>query len=61
LPATHGVRATRQLVQADADLGDVLPEIAVLVGFTVVAVPLSAIAFRRAVAVARRAGTLGTY
>ena len=61
LPATHGVRATRDLAQRDAGFVEVLPELGILVGFTVVAVPIASIAFRRAVMVARRAGTLGTY
>ena len=61
IPATHGVRATRELTQSDASLLDVLPEIGVLVAFTAIATPLAALAFRRAVRVARRAGTLGTY
>ncbi len=61
LPATHGVRAVRSLAQADAGLGDALDEIALLLVFVVVALPASASLFRRAVTVARRAGTLGTY
>ncbi len=61
VPATYGVRATRQLVQGDAGLGDVTFEIAVLAGFAVVAMPLAILVFRRAVTEARRAGTLATY
>lgn len=61
VPATYGVRATRAVVQTDAGLTDVLGEMAVLIGFVVVAMPLAMLAFRRAVRVAQRAGTLGTY
>lgn len=61
VPATYGVRATRALVQTDAPFRDTFDEMAVLAGFVVIALPLSLIAFRRAVTVARRAGTLGTY
>lgn len=61
VPATYGVTATRAVVQTDAGLTDVLSEIGVLIAFIVVALPLSMIAFRRAVGVAQRAGTLGTY
>lgn len=61
IPATHGVRATRELAQRNANLLDVLPEFGVLLGFTLIATPIAAMGFRRAVLVARRAGTLGTY
>ena len=61
VPATYGVRATRAIVQTEAGLTDVLHEIGVLAVFVVVALPLSMMAFRRAVGVAQRAGTLGTY
>ncbi len=61
VPATYGVRATRDLVQADAGLTDVLGEVGILLGFIVVSMPLAIAGFRRAVTVARRAGTLGTY
>lgn len=61
VPATYGVRATRSLVQTDAGFAETFDEMAVLIGFVVIALPLSLMAFRRAVTVARRAGTLGTY
>jgi ABC-2 type transport system permease protein len=61
VPATYGVRATRELVQGDAGLGDVTFEMLVLVAFAVTAMPLAVLVFRRAVTVARRAGTLATY
>ena len=61
VPARYGVDATRALVQTDADLGDVVDEMGILLVFIVTTVPLSIAAFRRAVNVARRAGTLGTY
>ena len=61
VPATYGVRATRELVQADAGLADTLPEVGILLGFIVVSMPIAVAGFKRAVTVARRAGTLGTY
>ena len=61
VPATYGVRATRALVQGDAGLADTADEIAILIGFVVVSMPLAVLLFRRALTTARRTGTLGTY
>lgn len=61
IPATYGVRATRRLTQQNDGLLEVWPEVGVLVGFTAIALPIALWAFRRAVLVARKAGTLGTY
>lgn len=61
LPATYGVRATRQLVQGDVRFVDTLDEMAVLAVFTVVALPISIATFRWSITKARSAGTLGTY
>lgn len=61
VPATYGVRATRALVQSDASLLDMGSEALVLLVFIAVATPVAIFGFRRAVNVARRAGTLGTY
>ncbi|MEQ8840150.1 MAG: ABC transporter permease [Acidimicrobiales bacterium] len=61
VPATYGVRATRAVVQTEAGLTDVVGEMGVLLAFVVVVLPLSMLAFRSAVGVAQRAGTLGTY
>ncbi|MDW3217472.1 MAG: ABC transporter permease [Acidimicrobiales bacterium] len=61
VPATYGVRATRSLVQTDAAYTETLDEMAVLIAFAAIALPISLAVFRRAVTVARRAGTLGTY
>ena len=61
LPATWGIKATRQLLLADAGWSDVAPEVAVLVLFVVVMVPLSLVAFRACLGTARRHGLLGSY
>ena len=61
IPATHGVDATRDLAQRNQGLLEVVPELGILAGFTFIATPIAGFAFRRAVLVARRAGTLGTY
>ncbi len=61
VPATYGVRATRELVQEDAGFADILPEMGILLVFILVSMPFAIAGFRRAVTVARRAGTLGTY
>lgn len=61
LPATYGVRATRELAQTDAGLIDALDEIGILLLFVAITLPLSLRAFRGAINVARRTGTLGTY
>ncbi|MEZ5166954.1 MAG: ABC transporter permease [Acidimicrobiales bacterium] len=60
VPATYGVRATRALV-GGASYRETLDEAVVLAGFTAVALPLAVWLFRRAITVARRSGTLGTY
>lgn len=61
LPATYGVRATRDLVQDGAGITDVWSEVGVLLVFIAAVLPVSLIVFRSAVRSARRAGTLGTY
>ena len=61
LPATWGVQATRDLLLGGAGSRDVLPEVAVLIGFVLVMVPLALWAFRSCVGVARRHGLLGSY
>jgi ABC-2 type transport system permease protein len=61
IPATWGVTATRDLLLGDAGWRDVLPYIAVLVAFVAVLLPLSLMAFRRCVGVARKRGLLGSY
>jgi ABC-2 type transport system permease protein len=61
IPATWGVAATRDLLLGGAGWRDVLPYVAVLVAFVAVLLPLSLVAFRRCVGVARRRGLLGSY
>ena len=61
VPATYGVRATRDLVQGDAAFSQTFDEMGILIVFTAVTMPLAVMAFRRALTTARRAGTLGTY
>jgi len=61
LPATWGVQATRELLLGGAGWRDVLPAVAVLVGFVVVMLPLALIVFRSCVGTARRHGLLGSY
>lgn len=61
LPATYGVRATRTLAQSDGSLGDVAGDLAILAVIVAITLPLSIRAFRAAINVARRTGTLATY
>jgi len=61
LPATWGVQATRDLLLGGAGWRDVLPEVAVLIGFVIVMMPLALWAFRSCVGPARRHGLLGSY
>ena len=56
IPATWGVTATRDLLLGGAGWRDVLPYVAVLVGFVVMLLPLSLVAFR---AVCRGGPTAG--
>ena len=61
IPATWGVKATRELLLGGASFTDVLPEIGVLAGFVIVLLPLSLLMFRRCLRSARRHGLLGSY
>jgi ABC-2 type transport system permease protein len=61
LPATWGISACRELLLGGASFTDVLPEVGVLAAFTVIMLPLSLVAFRRCVGIARRRGLLGSY
>lgn len=61
VPATWGVRAVRELLLGSAGWEDVAPDVAVLVGWVVVLVPLALLVFRVCIATARRQGTLGAY
>jgi ABC-2 type transport system permease protein len=59
VPAFYGLRSIRAALLADAGFVDVAWDALVLIGFNLVLLPLSLIAFRRAVAIARVTGTLG--
>lgn len=61
IPATYSIRAVRALTQQGASFGDVVDELAIVLGFVAVMLPLSLMVFSRAVNVARRMGVLGTY
>ncbi len=61
LPATWGIRATRELLLAGAGWRDVAPEVLVLTGFTIVMLPLSILAYRWCLRAAVRTGVLGSY
>jgi ABC-2 type transport system permease protein len=61
IPATWAIKAARELLLGGGSIVDVLPEIAVLIGFVVVMLPLSLMAFGRCLRYARRQGLLGAY
>ncbi len=61
VPATHGLRGIRQLTLEGAGPGAIVDDLAILLAMAIVLVPLGLASFRRAVASARRSGTLGTY
>ena len=60
-PAYYGINGLRDALLGSGGWRDVLPDLAVLVGFTLVLTPVSLWLFSRAVAAARRVGTLGNY
>jgi ABC-2 type transport system permease protein len=61
IPATWGIKATRDLLLGGAGWRDVMPYVLVLVGFVIVLLPISLAAFRACVGVARSRGLLGSY
>ncbi|MFV0317528.1 MAG: ABC transporter permease [Microthrixaceae bacterium] len=61
LPATWGIRATREVLLADAGLLDVLPDVAVLAAFVVVLLPAAVFVYRACLRIAVREGVLGSY
>lgn len=61
LPATWGIRATREVLLADAGFSDVLPEVLVLTGFVVVMLPVAVVIYRACLRTAVREGVLGSY
>jgi ABC-2 type transport system permease protein len=60
-PAFYGINGLRDAILGSGGWRDVVPDLLVLVGFSLVLVPASLWCFNRAVATARRAGTLGNY
>lgn len=60
-PAYYGVRGSREALLTDAGLTGTLDEIAILVAFDVVAVPLALILFGRSIRSAKRYGLLTSY
>jgi ABC-2 type transport system permease protein len=61
LPITHGLHAIREVLLQGAGVRDVAGQLAVLVAFAAVGVPLGLLCFQRAVRRARREGTLLHY
>ena len=61
VPAYYGLEAIRSVLLSDAGFGDIVGEMVVLVAFAVVLLPLSLLAFSRALRAARVTGTLGNY
>lgn len=57
-PLTHALEAMRRALLNGASLADLWRETAILAGFAVVLLPLSMVAFRQAVRLARRDGSL---
>jgi ABC-2 type transport system permease protein len=60
-PAYYGINGLREALLTDAGFSDILPDILVLVAFDVVLLPLSLAVFGRALAAARRTGTLSNF
>jgi ABC-2 type transport system permease protein len=61
VPVTYALRAMRLSLLTGASWAELLPDLLVLAGFTVVLFPLSLITFRWAVERARLDGTLAHY
>jgi ABC-2 type transport system permease protein len=60
-PLTYALDALRSAVLADQPTTSYLVDIAVLVGFAVVLVPLSAMVLEQSFRIAQRRGTLSTF
>ena len=60
-PAYYGINGTRDALLASGGWSAVAPDIAALLAFDAVLLPVSIWVFRRALAAARRAGTLANY
>src|SRR5690606_11179973 len=61
VPLTHGLHASRKLLLEGAAIGDVIPELELLLLFAVVAALAGGLVFAGALRYARRAGTLAQY
>jgi ABC-2 type transport system permease protein len=60
-PLFHSLKAMREALLSGGGFADVSSELLVLLGFTVIMVPLSVAIFTRALRLARVTGMLGTY
>jgi ABC-2 type transport system permease protein len=60
-PAYYGITGLREALLTSAGWSDIMPDMLVLVAFDVVLLPLSVNVFSRALAAARRSGTLANY
>ena len=61
IPAYYGLQGVREIVLGNASLGEVTKDMAILLAFLVVLLPLAIWCFSRALRVARVTGTLGNY
>jgi ABC-2 type transport system permease protein len=61
MPLTYGLRALRQVLAADAPIGQVLPDLGILAGLAVVFSALAMLVLYAALGQARGAGTLALY
>ena len=60
-PAYYGITGLREALLTSAGWSEILPDILMLAAFDVVLLPLSVHLFSRALAAARRSGTLANY
>ena len=61
LPVTHALEAMRRALFSGAGLGDLLPQLGVLILFTLVLFPTSMVCFHLAVQSSKRSGALAQY
>jgi ABC-2 type transport system permease protein len=60
IPTYYALRGVREVLLNGSGFDEVVDEVAVLAGFTVVLVPIALWAFSRAIRLAKQTGTLGT-
>jgi ABC-2 type transport system permease protein len=60
-PAYYGINGLREALLTSAGWQEISPDVAVLIGFDLVLLPLSLYLFGRSLAVARQTGTLSNY